>query len=296
MTSGGSRWTRSSPIRSAVSDRTTSTTTTYVTGGPARSPSYTHSLELRLLAHTGIVGFVLFATFMVAAIAAVMPRSAAPRARGVRSRRRAAAAVVWLIYGSIDWFWEMPALSGPGARVPGRWRARSGRLALPARWRAPADGRTRGQRDVDAPRRSASATSPRPTPTPAWIRVLAAGAGVVALLAALYALGSGLSVRARGVDRQRSPRERPGQGTPRSPDRRGPQSAERRSRAGSAARSPSRPVSTPRPGNDSSSRSPASPEVGMPGWARGWPPRRSATGRPRATTSRWRRRSTLRTL
>ena len=21
--------------------------------------------------------------------------------------------VVWLIYGSVDWFWEMPALSGP---------------------------------------------------------------------------------------------------------------------------------------------------------------------------------------
>ncbi|MGA8721588.1 MAG: O-antigen ligase family protein, partial [Solirubrobacteraceae bacterium] len=34
-----------------------------------QEPSYTHSIELRLLAHTGIVGFVLFVTFIVAAIA-----------------------------------------------------------------------------------------------------------------------------------------------------------------------------------------------------------------------------------
>ncbi len=52
-------------------------------------PSYTHSLELRLLAHTGIVGFVLFATFIVAAIAAVHARPAPPRPRGVRRRRGA---------------------------------------------------------------------------------------------------------------------------------------------------------------------------------------------------------------
>ena len=48
-------------------------------------PSCTHSIELRLLAHTGLVGFALFATFLIAAIAAAMPRAAPWRARGSSS-------------------------------------------------------------------------------------------------------------------------------------------------------------------------------------------------------------------
>jgi len=126
-------------------------------------PSYTHSLELRLLAHTGIVGFLLFGTFMVAAIAAAMP---ARRRHGLEAFVAAAAVlplVVWLIYGSIDWFWEIPALSGPALGFLGM----AGALG---------SARARGNADAPAPRR------------PGWVRVLAAGAGVLALLAALYAL------------------------------------------------------------------------------------------------------------
>ena len=77
-------------------------------------PSWTHSLELRLLAHTGIVGFLLFGGFLVAAIKA----AARTRRRGDPDVRLISAAlllplVVWLIHGSLDWFWEVPALSGP---------------------------------------------------------------------------------------------------------------------------------------------------------------------------------------
>ena len=94
-------------------------------------PSWTHSLELRLLAHTGLVGFVLFAAFLVAAVS---PRCrCAARRRGGLDAAVAATAllpfVVWLIHGSVDWFWEVPALTGPalgflgmagalGARAP----------------------------------------------------------------------------------------------------------------------------------------------------------------------------------
>ncbi len=95
----------------------------------SEEPAWTHSLELRLLTHTGLVGAALFAVFLVAAIAAAL-----------RSRRRAGLEaavagaallplVVWLIHGSVDWFWEIPALTGPalgflavaaalGARLP----------------------------------------------------------------------------------------------------------------------------------------------------------------------------------
>jgi O-Antigen ligase len=78
-------------------------------------PAWTHSLELRLLAHTGFVGAALFVTFVVAAIAAAL--RARRRSDSEFTRAMAGVALLpfvgWLIYGSVDWFWEMPALSGP---------------------------------------------------------------------------------------------------------------------------------------------------------------------------------------
>jgi hypothetical protein len=77
-------------------------------------PAWTHSLELRLLAHTGFVGFGLFAAFLIAAIAAALRarRWGDPLVRGVGGAALLPL-LVWLIHGSIDWFWEFPALSGP---------------------------------------------------------------------------------------------------------------------------------------------------------------------------------------
>ncbi len=77
-------------------------------------PSWTHSLEMRLLAHTGLVGFVLFAGFIVCSIAAALrPRRRGSPLTGAVAGIALLPLVVWLIHGSIDWFWEMPALSGP---------------------------------------------------------------------------------------------------------------------------------------------------------------------------------------
>lgn len=77
-------------------------------------PRWTHSIELRLLAHTGIVGFLLFAGFLVAALRAALGgrRRAGPTAATVAAIALLPL-VVWLVHGSIDWFWEIPALSGP---------------------------------------------------------------------------------------------------------------------------------------------------------------------------------------
>jgi hypothetical protein len=80
----------------------------------AEEPSWTHSLELQLLASTGVVGFALFAVFAAAALTAAWRALAA----GSPLRRALAGAamipfVVWLVHGSVDWFWAMPALSGP---------------------------------------------------------------------------------------------------------------------------------------------------------------------------------------
>ncbi len=74
-------------------------------------PRWTHSIELRLLAHTGAVGALLFALFLGAAlVAALRGRSGAAR---VSAGILLVPAVVWLVQGSIDWFWEYPALSVP---------------------------------------------------------------------------------------------------------------------------------------------------------------------------------------
>ena len=79
----------------------------------AEEPLYPHSLELRLLTQTGVVGTLVFAGFLAAALLQLLPlRKAAPFDRGV-----AVAAVAlfayWLIHGSVDWFWEEPGLAGP---------------------------------------------------------------------------------------------------------------------------------------------------------------------------------------
>ncbi|HST42434.1 MAG TPA: tetratricopeptide repeat protein, partial [Conexibacter sp.] len=83
-------------------------------------PRWTHSLQLRLLAHTGIVGTLLFATFLVAALTAVLRRR--PRMAAQLAATAAIALlplVVWFVHGSIDWFWEIPALSGPAFAFAG---------------------------------------------------------------------------------------------------------------------------------------------------------------------------------
>ena len=155
-------------------------------------PSYTHSLELRLLAHTGLVGFALFVVFMVAAIAAAMP---ARRRRGLEAFVAGVALlplVDWLIHGSIDWFWEFPALTGPAlgflgmAGALGAARVASG-SPLPADVdpQAPEPGATAGEAaaltDLEA--------APRATPRRPGVRVLTAAAGTLALLACVVVLG-----------------------------------------------------------------------------------------------------------
>jgi O-antigen ligase len=131
----------------------------------SEEPLWTHSLELRLLASTGAVGFVLFAGFLIAALTAAL----AARRRGSLSDRMLVGAAllplgVWLIHGSIDWFWEFPALSGPAL----------GFLAM-AGGLGPAVDPTLAR----AP--SAARSNPR--------RAVWAAAGVCALLAATTVLG-----------------------------------------------------------------------------------------------------------
>lgn len=77
-------------------------------------PLYPHSLPIMVLSQTGIVGALLFAGFVGCALTCVW---LSRRRRSPYGNAVAAVAVVtfgyWALHGSIDWFWEFPALAGP---------------------------------------------------------------------------------------------------------------------------------------------------------------------------------------
>ena len=74
------------------------------------APIYPHSIALRILSQTGIVGALLFVGFLAAAFTVV--------GRSVRRRDPAAAVAVagasafvyWFVHGTTDWLWEVPVL------------------------------------------------------------------------------------------------------------------------------------------------------------------------------------------
>ena len=75
-------------------------------------PRWTHSLPLRLLTHTGLVGGLLFGVAL-AAVATAVIRRRSPRTDAAAAAAAVAPGLVWLIHGSVDWLWEFPGLSLP---------------------------------------------------------------------------------------------------------------------------------------------------------------------------------------
>ena len=80
----------------------------------AEEPLYPHSLVLRAFSQLGLVGGALFLGFVAAALAAGL----ASRAQSDRLTQTVVAAalaggVYWLVHGSIDWLWEIPAVAAP---------------------------------------------------------------------------------------------------------------------------------------------------------------------------------------
>ena len=99
-------------------------------------PQYPHSTPLRLLSQLGVVGTLLFAVVVVAAGATALARR---RELGGAVGSALTVFAYWLLHGSLDWFWEIPALGGPaigflglaaGTSTPGRIRLRRPALAV----------------------------------------------------------------------------------------------------------------------------------------------------------------------
>ena len=149
------------------------------------TPHYPHSVELRTLAETGLLGALLAILGLGAALFAVW--------RALRSspdhlaRAVAAAAVAgfayWAVHGSFDWFWEFAGLGAPAFALLG--------LACSLTPRAAAV-RATSAAGVESP---PPAESPRPAESPPRARArgharLRAGAGLAAAILASAAIVS----------------------------------------------------------------------------------------------------------
>jgi tetratricopeptide (TPR) repeat protein len=106
-------------------------------------PLYPHSLFLRSLSQTGLVGGALFLGFVGAAlVAALRRRRRSDALANAVASASVVSAVYWLLHGSIDWLWEIPALAASALAL----------LGLAAGLRQP-----RPDRPLSTPRRSVPA-------------------------------------------------------------------------------------------------------------------------------------------
>jgi O-Antigen ligase len=82
-------------------------------------PLYPHSLELKIVAQTGIVGGLLFAGVLGGAVLAwARRRNVSEFAVALRAASFVGFAY-WFVHGSIDWFWELPGLAAPAFAMLG---------------------------------------------------------------------------------------------------------------------------------------------------------------------------------
>jgi O-antigen ligase len=83
-------------------------------GESGEQPRYAHSLELGVLSQTGLVGALLLFGALAAGLAGALGVRAAPPAERAAAAAGVALFAYWLLHASVDWFWEFPALTGPG--------------------------------------------------------------------------------------------------------------------------------------------------------------------------------------
>ncbi len=145
-------------------------------GHSEETPHYPHSVELRTLTQTGLIGVLLAVAGLGAALLACgrALRRADPLARYVAPAALGGFAY-WLVHGSIDWFWEFAGLGAPAFALLGLACSLS-----PASRLAPDPEPT--------PKESSERTAPaqlRPPPPAARRRLLVGAAAVLVLFAAL---------------------------------------------------------------------------------------------------------------
>lgn len=145
-------------------------------------PAYVHSTELRTLVHTGIIGAVLLALALGAALVATWRAARVEAGRALSAAVGVAATMValqWLVQGSADWFWEFPALGGAAFVMLGV------ACALAPERPSPSVGPRTDEPPQDDPPTDAPVASRR---APRGLRLAGLAAGAVALVIAALSL------------------------------------------------------------------------------------------------------------
>jgi tetratricopeptide (TPR) repeat protein len=92
-------------------------------GRSSETPRYPHSVEMRTLVQTGLVGALLAVVGLGAALLAAWRALAQRHPDAALARAVAAAAVAgfayWVVHGSFDWFWEFAGLGAPAFALLG---------------------------------------------------------------------------------------------------------------------------------------------------------------------------------
>jgi hypothetical protein len=73
-------------------------------------PANPHSIEFKVLLQTGAIGALLFLSFIASALMAARRKAVDPFRKGLAGSLVVAFAY-WFVHGSVDWFWELPALA-----------------------------------------------------------------------------------------------------------------------------------------------------------------------------------------
>jgi O-antigen ligase len=89
-------------------------------GHSDQTPSYTHSLEFRVLSGTGLVGFLLVGGAFGFGLAAAVPAlRRGPPIAGAAAGAGVLGFAYFVVHGSADWFWEFPGVGGPAFAMLG---------------------------------------------------------------------------------------------------------------------------------------------------------------------------------
>jgi O-antigen ligase len=97
------------------------------------TPQRGHSLELDVLAETGIVGFVLLLSALGGGLVAAIP----PSRRSLTAAGCGAAAASWIVHTAADWIWTIPASGAAAFLFMGLAAARDGPRSIPNRAAVP---------------------------------------------------------------------------------------------------------------------------------------------------------------
>ena len=88
-------------------------------GSSTELPRFPHSLEMGVLSQTGVVGALLLAGALLAALVAALAVRGSPRGRRAVAGAAVGVTAYWFLHASVDWFWEFAGLTAPAIAMLG---------------------------------------------------------------------------------------------------------------------------------------------------------------------------------